>query len=974
MSDKMTPIPFNKLMLHILAEQKQGSVFSVKRAFVPTEGKLLPLFAEKMETPIGPAAGPHTQLCQNIISAYYAGCRFFELKTVQIMDGDELSRCVPKPCIIAQDEAYNCEWSTELYVPQAYDEYVKAWFALKLLTRAFGWGDPDGFIFNMSVGYDLAGIKSPKIDGFIEGLKDASSAPIWTECRRFALGNLDKLPNVDPEYVNSICPHVCTGITLSTLHGCPPDEIERIASYLITEKKLNTFIKCNPTILGYDFARKTLDDLGFVHIMFDDHHFREDLQYDDAIPMFRRLIALASENGVGFGLKLSNTFPVDVTRNELPSGEMYMSGRSLYPLTIEMAHRISTEFDGKLRLSFSGGIDAFNAAPLFAAGVWPITLATTLLKPGGYQRATQIANSVYALPYAPFSGVSVGRLDKLAENARASARNRRSVKPLPKRKLDDRLMMFDCFTAPCSHGCPIAQDIPGYVALVGEGRYTDALRLILEKNPLPFITGTICPHHCQSKCTRSFYEESVRIRRTKLTAAQNGLESVLEGAKPVALSSDKRVAIVGGGPAGMALCFFLTHQGVDCTIFEKESALGGIVRHVIPEFRISSDAIDNDEKLLKALGAKIVLNHTVSDANALFEAGFTHVVFAVGAQKHGALRLEKGESMNVIDFLGMSKANTLPALGENVAVVGGGNTAMDAARAAKRADGVKNVRIIYRRDAANMPADEEELQLCQSSGVEFCELLSPVALENGLVTCSVMRLGEPDASGRRSPVDTGEHKKLPCDTLIAAVGEKTDLTFFAASGAENDGRRLKLNENLMTTRKGLYACGDCSDGPATVVEAIADARRVADAIAGEYKTTPAHKGNPSDCYAKQGILQDYSCAERETERCLDCAAVCECCVQVCPNRANVELAVNGGRVILHIDSMCNECGNCEVFCPYTGKPYKDKLTLYASTEELKAGENKGFAYLGGSRFASNFIDDRLPDIYSAILQSYSYLL
>lgn len=153
-------------------------------------------------------------------------------------------------------------------------------------------------------------------------------------------------------------------MTVSTLHGCPPDEIEAIASYLIREKGLNTFVKCNPTILGYDFARERLNKLGYDYIAFDEHHFNEDLQYADAVPMFRRLMQLAKDNGVEFGLKLSNTFPVDVKANELPSEEMYMSGRALYPLTIEMAARFSREFEGRLRLSLlrRGGLFQYCAS------------------------------------------------------------------------------------------------------------------------------------------------------------------------------------------------------------------------------------------------------------------------------------------------------------------------------------------------------------------------------------------------------------------------------------------------------------------------------------------------------------------------------------------------------------------------------------------------------------------------------------
>ena len=168
MSDIMRPIPFGQLMDWILTEyQTQGSIFGVSKIVRHTNGQARPIFAEKIEAPFGPAAGPNTQLAQNIVAAYVGGSRFFELKTVQIMDGEELSKCVAKPCITAADECYNCEWSTELTVPQAYDEYVKAWFALKLLAKELELGDPDGFVFNMSVGYDLAGIQSEKIDSYI---------------------------------------------------------------------------------------------------------------------------------------------------------------------------------------------------------------------------------------------------------------------------------------------------------------------------------------------------------------------------------------------------------------------------------------------------------------------------------------------------------------------------------------------------------------------------------------------------------------------------------------------------------------------------------------------------------------------------------------------------------------------------------------------------------------------------------------
>ena len=248
MSDRMTPIPFGNLMNWILEERKKGTVFGIRKPFHANPEKIYEIFGRKLETPFGPAAGPHTQLAQNIVAAYVAGSRFFELKTVQKIDGEDLP--VNKPCIKADDECYNCEWSTELYVPQAFDEYVKAWFACKVLAKEMELGAEDGFQFNMSVGYDLEGIKLPKVDRFIEGMKDASETEIFKECRSWLLENLDRFDKVTGEDVEAITANICNSVTLSTLHGCPPQEIERIARYLLEEKHVHTFIKCNPSVLG----------------------------------------------------------------------------------------------------------------------------------------------------------------------------------------------------------------------------------------------------------------------------------------------------------------------------------------------------------------------------------------------------------------------------------------------------------------------------------------------------------------------------------------------------------------------------------------------------------------------------------------------------------------------------------------------------------------------------------------------------
>ena len=652
MSDIMRPIPFAQLMSWVLNEYREhGSIFGISKVVKHVDGKAMPIFKEKIESPYGPAAGPHTQLAQNIIAAYASGSRFFELKTVQIMDGEELSKCVPKPCITAGDECYNCEWSTELTVPEAFDEYVKAWFACKLISKEFGLGDPDAFVFNMSVGYDLAGIKSEKIDKYIEGMKNAESSAVWQECMDWATANASFFEHLDAAYIKAISPKVSDSITESTLHGCPPDEIERIATYLIEEKGLNTYVKCNPTLLGYEFARKTLDDLGFDYIQFDDHHFNEDLQKKDAYPMFRRLMDLTASKGLEFGVKLSNTFPVDVAAGELPSQEMYMSGRSLFPLTISMAAMVSKEFEGKLRISYSGGADHTNIERLFDAGIWPITMATTVLKPGGYERLSQIGELLMGKGGKAFDGVDMSKVDALAESFKTEPQYRKPIKPLPYRKNGRQVPLVDCFDSPCREGCPIHQDIPAYLMRAGEGKYEEALEIILRRNALPFITGTICPHHCGDKCMRNYYESSVHIREVKLECANQAADKVLPklAAKPA--RSDKKVAIVGGGPAGMAAAYFLGREGVPCTIFEQSEVLGGVVRHVIPEFRISHEAIDRDEAIIRSMGVEVKFNTRVGSAKELEGQGYTDIIFATGAQKPGDPRLEYGDYSGFTEVL-----------------------------------------------------------------------------------------------------------------------------------------------------------------------------------------------------------------------------------------------------------------------------------------------------------------------------------
>lgn len=997
MSDMMTCMPFGQLMDWVLQEKKgQDTVFGVHRPYTADPKNDMTIFTRNLETPVGPAAGPHTQLAQNIIASYYAGARFFELKTVQKMDGAELSACVNKPCILADDEGYNCEWSTELTVPDAMGEYIKAWFILHVIAKEFGLGAQDGFQFNISVGYDLAGIKGDKVNTFIDGMMEAKDTVIFQECRKWLLDNADKFQNFTREDIEAIPSNVCNSATISTLHGCPPQEIESIANYLLTEKHLNTFVKCNPTLLGYDFARKTMDEMGYDYMVFGDFHFRDDLQYEDAVPMLTRLMKLSEELGLEFGVKITNTFPVDVTRNELPSEEMYMSGKALFPLSISLAAKLSAEFAGKLRISYSGGADYFNIDKIVGCGIWPVTMATTLLKTGGYQRFTQVADKVEGICPKKWERIDVDALKKLAADAITDGHHVKNIKPVPNRKSTKEVPLLDCFYAPCSEGCPIHQDIPQYVALTGEGKYKEALEVILEKNALPFITGTLCAHNCMTKCTRNFYEESVNIRGTKLTAAEHGYEQLI-GEIKAGEPNGKKVAVVGGGPAGIAAAYFLAREGAAVTIFEKEEKAGGVIRYVIPGFRIGDAAIDKDISFIQKMGVEICTNTEITSVADLKAQGYDAVILAIGAGKPGTLKLEKGETVNALKFLRDFKANDGKLnIGKNVVVIGGGNTAMDTARAAKHTEGVEHVYLVYRRTKRYMPAAEDELLEVLEEGVEFKELLSPVSLDGGRLLCKKMKLGQMDASGRAGVTETADVVEVPANTVIVAVGEKIDTDFYTANQIAVDERgKAKVNDKtLETSVSGVYVAGDGARGAATIVEGIRDAQlAVKDILGKEITRDAAVTGDVKDCFEKKGILKHSKEAKTEEERCLTCNKVCENCVDVCPNRANISIKVPGMAMnqVIHVDYMCNECGNCKSFCPYASAPYKDKFTLFANEKDMADSKNDGFVVLDKEnktckvRFVGQITDckaddpadklyDGLKKLICAVIDDYGYLI
>jgi len=688
----------------------------------------------------------------------------------------------------------------------------------------------------------------------------------------------------------------------------------------------------------------------------------------------------------------SNTLGTVNTLGVLPGEEMYLSGRILFPLTITLASRLSREFKGILPISYSGGACQLNILQIFETGIKPITIATELLKPGGYLRMAEIARKLEPIVEEKRQPevIDVEKLDRLAEEALQENYYRKDWRGTKKVFIDRELPLTDCYIAPCVLSCPIRQDIPEYIRLAGDGQYDRALELIYLKNPLPNITGYICDHQCMYNCTRLDYEGAVGIREVKRIAAERGKITYDTKTRVTTEQLDIKVAVIGAGPAGLSAAFFLTKAGFKVTVFEKQDSPGGVITYVLPNFRIPTSAIEKDISVIKAMGVdfkfRVSEEFSINDMNS---KGYKYIFIGIGAEVSRKLQLT-GDNNNVyetLDFLrSFNKDSWVLNIGRRVAVIGGGNTAVDSARSALRIDGVEKVFIIYRRTEDEMPADKEEYERALEEGVIFKPLLLPESFsKTGILKCRKMALGAPDSSGRRRPVPTEETKEIAIDSVISAIGEYADSKFLSACGLkiEKNNRPYANPETLESNLKNVFIGGDALRGPSTVVESIADARKAAEAIAKreisdwkdldkDYNPDFDRKQQIPEIYNKKSRLippkiseDERVITENEAGRCLECNVICNKCVDVCPNRANVAIEIDKKEdfqddyQILHLDALCNECGNCATFCPYDGKPYKDKLTLFATKEDFKNSTNNGFMVTGSS--GSQMITLRLKD-------------
>lgn len=909
---------------------------------------------------VGVFSAIHCSSAQGIISCFLSGA---DICVLPPFDGE--SFLIPKIC--GSDGVLRFTDCCSLSADIMLGEYIKAWLAINVLSKEFNIGSTD-FSFSIYCQCRPNGI-SDSAKAILNQFSDISENALFLNCKQWLCSHIDLFDNVDTGYISEIS---AAPVKNSIIAPCnfSRSTVSAYLDYLITELHLTADIQLSPTCLGKEYIGNQLRSLWYDCAVPNSAVFAHAPDYAKVEGSIRSFKSKYAEK---MGVLVGDT--LDVIYGDAASK---LCGKFLYPFSLSIAAKIYNTFGKELKVSFFGGVSANNADILNNIGFDTIYCSDALISVGGFNNLKQIQQRT-----RKSSAGSLTVTNELCLAAFSDNSVKMPIKPLQSRKIGAAAPMLNCTPTPCRIGCPIFQDIPAYIRAMNENNLQKAVKIITERNPLPTITGTICPHKCMDKCTRNHCDGAVDIRGCKLKIADEALAEHINSIK-MPLSNDKRVAIVGGGAAGLSAAYLLSKVGCSVTIFEKSDRLGGIVAGTIPDFRISSSAIESDIALCRAYGAEIVLNHEISDIDKLRKSGFEYIVLAIGAGVRGNLNLTGGGSINAIDFLTeFKKTGGKVDIGKNIVVIGGGNTAMDAARAAIRAQGVEKVRLVYRRTRRYMPADEEELALAIADGVEFCELLAPAALNGSILKCTKMVLGAPDEKGRRTPVATDKIINIAADTVIAAVGEHIDSEFYKKCGiALNDRGYPVLNKSTSETNvKNLFVIGDGSNGPATVVEAIADATKVVRAVCGSNALKYSARNaavNLQSCLDKRGILfQPDEHGHTPGEACLSCSKFCGQCVDVCPTRANIAINVKNRMQIVHIDKLCSKCGICDLFCHYDCSPVQSKFTKFDSIAGFEASDNNGFfklndneciVRLNGKTSQINISGNTLPEPIASLLK------
>jgi len=992
----------------VLSDLKEkGEIFDIPEKLFYKHWHYYSLYTEKygqrIHNPIGLSAGSHTQLAQNIITGWLCGARFIDLKTVQPNAVNERA----KPSIDIFNGAFNSELSQELSIENAFDQYLNAWIIIhiidhELFNKTNKYKDI-GTVFNMGLAYTLADIRHEKMQWFIDKM---------INCSEEKNEKINRIKKIYPGINNINIPdQISQSFTITTCKGCSARELEYICKLLVIDKKLHPNVKLSPSLLGYKSVQAILNNENTHDVQVAEDDFEDTIQYGEAITLIENLLGIAGEMKKQLTVKISNSLTCKNTSSQIPGADtrVYLSGKALHPIAVNLAAKIQTKFEGQLDLAFAGGANCFNISNLLQSGFSSIGVTTDLLKPGGYGRLNQYFTELSRI-FANYqaknirefilkSGNEYGVKESALENLRNYAMRtlsdpacQKDVFSGRKYKSERPLLHYDCIKAPCTEASPLGIKPADYCWFTLKNDPQKAINSILIDNPLPSILGMADDDPSRYTCMRAGYDYPVLMKEVERFISEFE-PGDLEGLKKLP-SNNYEVAVIGGGMSGLACAWFLNRYGFAVDVYEAETMVGGMISKMVPGFRITNDAINKDIERLKKAGIKFYNNTTIDKERfERIRQTYSFVYVATGAAKINLPKISNDVTEGLIDvatFLTKAKEDKDYKPGGAVAVIGNDWMAADAARAAIRLVGQEGyVALIIpgsRRDINVDPSIQEAIIDEEIEIFDYCRVKNYNILDGKIDSLELIntREAKADKAKKLKYEDIeGSEQTYKFDVIIHG-GERVASTGFV------DIRKLKIDgDSHQTKLDGVFVGGAVTDPNISIMAAIADAKSTALEIAEQagieiqakhfiqtksadldqikIKRCQVEKANFPESLAPEART-DFSPvvstfkplkALKEAGRCLQCDALCNVCVTVCPNRAMLPFEVNLKDIkipvvalghdtfsvgypnslpitqkhqVLNIADWCNNCGNCTTFCPSTGSPYQDKIRLHFSHE------------------------------------------